>query len=61
MDFCRYKRAARALEKGDESLAKEALKRRKAFAVRHFTAERDSLVLVTTSVDIFANLEYIAG
>lgn len=27
-----YKRAARALEKGDESLAKEALKRRKAFA-----------------------------
>lgn len=27
-----YKRAARALEKGDEALAKEALKRRKAYA-----------------------------
>jgi phage shock protein A len=30
---CRYRRAQLALQKGDEELAREALKRRKSYAV----------------------------
>jgi phage shock protein A len=30
---CRYRRAQLALQKGDEDLAREALKRRKSYAV----------------------------
>jgi hypothetical protein len=31
--MCRYRRAQLALQKGDEDLAREALKRRKSYAV----------------------------
>lgn len=49
----RYRRAQLALGKGDEDLAREALKRRKSYAVNAFLHGRNSFLFIKKSCNLF--------